>query len=55
MPREENSWADWLARVAAHVKRDVDLEEFAEAWPTNDVAPKEVGNILFRAGGGLEP
>ena len=55
MPREENSWADWLARVAAHVKRDVDLEEFAEAWPTDDVAPKEVGNVLFRAGGGLEP
>ena len=52
MPREKNSWADWLARVAAHVKQDVDLEEFAEAWPTNDVAPKEVGNILFRAGGG---
>ena len=55
MPREENSWADWLARVAAHVKRDVDLEEFAEAWPTDDVAPKEVGNVLFRAGEGLEP
>ena len=55
MPREENSWADWLARVAAHVKRDVDLEEFAEVWPTDDVAPKEVGNVLFRAGGGVEP
>ena len=55
MPREENSWADWLARVAAHIKRDVDIEEFAEAWPTDDVAPKEVGNVLFRAGGGVEP
>ena len=55
MPREGNSWADWLARVAAHVKRDVDLEEFEEAWPTNEVAPKEVGNVLFRAGGELEP
>ena len=55
MPREENSWADWLARVVAHVKCDVDLEEFAEAWPTDDVAPKEVGNVLFRVGGGLEP
>ena len=55
MLREENSWVDWLAHVAAHVKRDVDLEEFAEAWPTNEVAPKEVGNVLFRAGGELEP
>ena len=55
MPREKNSCADWLARVAAHVKRDVDLEEFAEAWPTNGVAPKEGGNVLFRAEGGLEP
>ena len=55
MPCVENSWADWLARVAARVKRDVDLVEFAEAWPTNEVAPKEVGNVLFRAGGELEP
>ena len=46
MPHEENSWADWLAHVAAHVKRDVNLEEFAEAWPTNGAAPKEVGNVL---------
>ena len=55
MPREENSWSDWLARVAAYIKCDVDLEKFAEAWPTNEVAPKEVGNVLFRAGGELEP
>ena len=52
---EENSWADWLVCVAAHVKCDIDLEEFAEVWPTNGVAPKEVGNILFRAGGDFEP
>ena len=55
MPHKENAWADWLARVATYVKRDVDLEEFAEAWPTNEIAPKEVGNILFRAGGEIEP
>ena len=55
MPHEEKSWADWLSYVAAHVKRDLDLKEFVEAWPTNGVAPKEVLNVLFRAGGGLEP
>ena len=37
------------------MKCDVNLEEFVEVWTTNGVAPKEVGNILFRAGGGLEP
>ena len=55
MPCEENFWADWLAGVAAHVKHDIDIEEFTEGWPTNGVAPKEVGNVLFRAGGDLEP
>ena len=55
MPCEENSWADWLVCVAAHVKCDVNLEEFVEVWTTNGVAPKELGNVLFRAGGGLEP
>ena len=55
MLREENSWADWLARVAAHIKRYVGLEEFAEGLTTNEVPPKEVGNVIFRAGGELEP
>ena len=43
MSRNDNKWADWLARVARHVKRDVGLEEFVEVWPTDQPAPKEVG------------
>ena len=50
MSRNDNTWADWLARVARHVKRDVGLEEFAEVWPTDQPAPKEVGRVtIFRS------
>lgn len=49
MSRNDNTWADWLARVARHVKRDVGLEEFAEVWPTDQPAPKEVGACVWKA------
>ena len=38
-----NIWADWLAHVAAHVRRSFSLKNFADVWPTCDTAPKEVG------------
>ena len=40
--RTFNTWTDWLARVAAHVRRSFSLEDFAEVWPTCETAPKEV-------------
>ena len=43
-----NTWADWLARVAAHVKRSFSLEDFADVWPTCDAAPKEVGVGIWK-------
>ena len=45
----DNTWADWLARVACDVRRDVNLEEFAGVWPTDAPAPKEVGASVWKA------
>ena len=51
-----NLWADWLGRVAAFLKHDIDIEEFAEIWPCNLTAPQEIGSIVLQrqegAGGG---
>ena len=47
--RGDNTWADWLGRVAAHVRHDVSLDDFAEVWPTDAPAPKEVGACIWKA------
>ena len=47
--RWDNTWADWLARVARDVRHDVNLEEFAEVWPTDAPAPKDVGASVWKA------
>ena len=31
------------------MRRDVNLEEFAEVWPTDAPAPKEVGASVWKA------
>ena len=47
--RTYNTWADWLARVAHHVKQSFSLQDFADIWPTCDPAPKEVGVGVWRS------
>ena len=49
VPREFNTWADWLARVARYMRRDVRLDEFAEIWPSDMPAPKEIGASVWKS------
>ena len=44
-----NSWADWLGRVAYHIQRSFNLEDFLDIWHTCDPAPKEVGVEVWRS------
>ena len=46
--RTQNEWADWLGRVADCMQRDVDLQEFADVWPTDLPPPKEISACVWR-------
>ena len=46
--RVHNTWADWLVGVSQYMHHDIDLDKFAELWPTNAPAPKSWVHVFGR-------